>query len=158
MMSNQRHTFLSRLVSDVEKEKYLKSKAALPHFVTAPPEPRRPRSFYAEIPKEEASFMYYVPNRDPPPPREASRVVPQMQGSNRPSPTNERSMLEQAWHTVMTYDPLIDSDEESQDEHVQLEYTRRLGVISRLRGRPPTPEPDEENIPLGRFQQVQSWD
>jgi hypothetical protein len=76
----------------------------------------------------------------------------------------------------MTYDPLLDSDEESQDENVRIEYSenilqtiefdltfdsfaaRRLSVITRLRGRPPTPEPSFEDAPLGRFQQVQSWD
>ncbi|KAJ7139854.1 hypothetical protein C8R44DRAFT_765583 [Mycena epipterygia] len=159
MMSSQRNAFLSRLVSASDGEK--KSKTAVPHFVTAPPESssRRARSYRAEIPKEEASFMYYVPNHDPPVSREATRGTPLIQRPVRASPVQERSMLEQAWHTVMTYDPLIDSDEESQDEHVRVEYTRRLGVISRLRGRPPTPEPaDDDNAPLGRFQQVQSWD
>ncbi|KAJ7462660.1 hypothetical protein B0H11DRAFT_2159947 [Mycena galericulata] len=168
MMSSQRNTFLSRLVSDVERER--KSKTAVLillsslffvlTFTSAPPEAsRRARSYIAEIPKEEASFMYYVPNRDPPVAREATRGMIWRNLDVRASPLQERSMLEQAWHTVMTYDPLIDSDEESQDEHVQLEYTRRLNVISRLRGRVPTPEPnDDENAPLGRFQQVQSWD
>ncbi|KAJ7783486.1 hypothetical protein DFH07DRAFT_707109, partial [Mycena maculata] len=123
MMSSQRNAFLNRLVSDVEKEK--RYKTAVPHFVTAPPEAsRRPRSFIAEIPKEEASFMYYVPTHDPPVVRETTQVVPQMQRPPRASPLQERSMLEQAWHTVMTYDPLIESDEESQDENVQLEYSK----------------------------------
>ncbi|KAJ6524295.1 hypothetical protein DFH09DRAFT_1096213 [Mycena vulgaris] len=70
--------------------------------------------------------------------------------------TPERSMTEQAWHKIMNYDPLLDSDEESQDEHVRADYSRRLSVLSRLRGRPPTPE--NGNVPLGRLQQVQSWD
>jgi len=160
-MSSQRNAFLSRLVlaSDMDK----KTKSAAPHFVTAPPESRRPRSFIAEIPKEEASFMYYVPNHEAAS-REQNRSASRNQRSNRTSPVPERSMLEQAWHTVMTYDPLLDSDEESQDENVRLDYTRRLSVITRLRGRPPTPEPSLEafeafeDAPLGRFQQVQSWD
>ncbi|KAJ6604380.1 hypothetical protein DFH09DRAFT_1442862 [Mycena vulgaris] len=161
MMSSQRNTFLTRLVlaSDAEK----RPRNAVPHFVTAPPESsRRPRSFVAEIPKEQASFMYYVPTHDPPAGRDAHRgagsgVPPTEQSTRASSPVQERSMLDQAWHTVMTYDPLVDSDEESQDEHVRLEYTRRLSVISRLRGRPPTPEPsmDDDNRPLGRFQKVQ---
>ncbi|KAJ7655088.1 hypothetical protein DFH06DRAFT_1282182 [Mycena polygramma] len=156
MMSGQRNAFLSRLVLAFDDKK---SKSAAPHFVTAPPEStRRTRSFVAEIPKEEASFMYYVPNQDPAASRESQRAAPQTQASRTGSPAQERSMLEQAWHTVMTYDPLIDSDDESQDESVRLEYTRRLSVITRLRGRPPTPEPPFEDAPLGRFQQVQSWD
>ncbi|KAK7064452.1 Ino eighty subunit 1 [Favolaschia claudopus] len=155
LMTNQRNLFLSRLVVAAQNEN-MKKRAAAPHFVTAPPETRRQRSFVAEIPKEEASFMYYVPNNETPlilPDKNASR-----RRSNRNSPAPERSMLDQAWHTVTAYDPLLDSDEESQDENVQLEYTRRLGVITRLRGRPPTPEPVFENLTLGRFQQVQSWD
>ncbi|KAJ6574833.1 hypothetical protein B0H19DRAFT_1125949 [Mycena capillaripes] len=153
LMSSQRNAFLTRLVLAVDDKK---SKSTVPHFVTAPPESsRRPRSFIAEIPKEEASFMYYVPNHDPAAAREQHRAA---QTQRPTSPVPERSMLEQAWHTVMNYDPLIDSDDESQDEHVRLEYTRRLSVISRLRGRPPTPEPAFEDAPLGRFQQVQSWD
>ncbi|KAJ7919162.1 hypothetical protein B0H13DRAFT_1990639 [Mycena leptocephala] len=161
LMSSQRNAFLTRLVLAVDGENIKKAKLAVPHFVTAPPEAsRRPRSFIAEIPKEEAAFMYYVPNHDPSIAREPhSRVPPQIQRpTSRDSPVQERSMLEQAWHTVMNYDPLIDSDDESQDEHVRLEYTRRLSVITRLRGRPPTPEPAFEDAPLGRFQQVQSWD
>ncbi|KAJ7706463.1 hypothetical protein B0H17DRAFT_1037343 [Mycena rosella] len=164
MMSNQRNAFLSRLVLAVDGENIRKAKPAFPHFVTAPPETaRRTRSSYiAEIPKEQAAFMYYVPNHDAPASRDTNKGVPQIQPPTRTSsPVQERSMLDQAWHTVMTYDPLVDSDEESQDEHVRLEYTRRLSVISRLRGRPPTPEPssiDDDNAPLGRFQKVQSWD
>jgi hypothetical protein len=56
-----------------------------------------------------------------------------------------------AWHNIMTSDPLIDSDEESPDEHTRLDYcqlllsviisfataefispARRLDVLSRL--------------------------
>ncbi|KAJ7102197.1 hypothetical protein B0H15DRAFT_317451 [Mycena belliarum] len=159
MMSNQRNAFLSRLVLAHDDRK---TKPNLATFVTAPPEStRRQRTFVADIPKEQASFMYYVPNQDPPAARDAHKSALLPQRPTRPSsPIEERSMLDQAWHTVMTYDPLVDSDEESQDEHVRVEYTRRLGVISRLRGRPPTPEPsmDDDNAPLGRFQKVQSWD
>ena len=63
-----------------------------------------------------------------------------------------------AWRTVLDSDPLVDSDEECPDEHTRLEYgtlaailarlllcnryrlARRVRVISRLRGRSPTPE------------------
>ncbi|KAJ7501673.1 hypothetical protein B0H11DRAFT_2224552 [Mycena galericulata] len=86
----------------------------------------------------------------------ASEVAEFQPSQNSAAP--ERSMLEQGWHTVITYDPLIDSDDESQVEHVQLEYTGRLNVLSRLRGRPPTPEPASKDVSLGRLQQVQSWD
>lgn len=36
----------------------------------------------------------------------------------------------EAWHTVMNYDPLIDSDDESQDEHVRLEYSETCLIQS----------------------------
>ncbi|KAI0936163.1 hypothetical protein AcW1_000469 [Taiwanofungus camphoratus] len=92
----------------------------------------------------------------------------------------ERSMLQHAWHIVTTTDPLEDSDEEA-DEHVRLDYNRRLRVLSRLRGKEPTPEPEfgpsaaevndnSQQLPsqhqehggasdaaTGRLQQVQSW-
>ncbi|KAJ7169609.1 hypothetical protein C8R46DRAFT_1089330 [Mycena filopes] len=155
LMSSQRNAFLSRLVSVSDERK---SKSTIAHFITAPPESsRRTRSFVAEIPKEEASFMYYVPNHEATS-HEHRRGASEPHRQSTDSPPPERSMLDQAWHTVMTYDPLIDSDDESQDDNIQLEYTRRLSVLSRLRGRPPTPEPAFEDVPLGRFKQVQSWD
>jgi Ino eighty subunit 1 len=55
-------------------------------------------------------------------------------------------MLEQAWHVVTATDPLLDSDEEMIDENVRLDYSRRLSVINRLRGRSPTPNPFEHNV------------
>lgn len=58
-------------------------------------------------------------------------------------PGPERNMLQHAWHTVMTTDPLVDSDEECHDGHVRTDYIKRMQVISRLRGRPPTPEGEE---------------
>ncbi|OCH96556.1 hypothetical protein OBBRIDRAFT_9864 [Obba rivulosa] len=62
------------------------------------------------------------------------------------NPTQERSMLEQAWHLAQTTDPLQESDEEA-DEHVRVDYGRRLRVLSRLRGKSPTPEPIQESQP-----------
>jgi hypothetical protein len=74
-----------------------------------------------------------------------------------------------AWHNVMTADPLADSDEENPDEHVRLDYSRRLGVLSRLRGRSPTPEiaviPSNSRMSrngnrslTGRWQELESWE
>ncbi|KAI0724393.1 hypothetical protein C8T65DRAFT_626341 [Cerioporus squamosus] len=89
-------------------------------------------------------------------------------------PNQERSMLQQAWHVVNATDPLEDSDGEG-DEHVRLDYNRRLRVLARLRGKEPSPEPDvppqlprppppaggssqgEPSSSTGRLQQVQSW-
>lgn len=43
-------------------------------------------------------------------------------------------MLQQAWHVVNTTDPLVDSDDdlENADEHVRLDYTRRVDILSRI--------------------------
>ncbi|KAM5538193.1 hypothetical protein V8D89_008080 [Ganoderma adspersum] len=95
-------------------------------------------------------------------------------------PNAERSMLQQAWHVVNATDPLDDSDKE-EDQHVRMEYSRRLRVLERLRGKAPTPEPEpqsqlhiqpppppaqphpsgsgegEQQPSTGRLQQVQSW-
>ncbi|OCH96564.1 hypothetical protein OBBRIDRAFT_765432 [Obba rivulosa] len=58
-----------------------------------------------------------------------------------------RSMLEQAWHVVMTTDPLMDSDEEEYaDENTRLDYVLRLRIINRLRGKEPTPEPEPQPL------------
>ncbi|KAG1755075.1 uncharacterized protein EDB91DRAFT_271327 [Suillus paluster] len=73
-----------------------------------------------------------------------SNIAPRPPRSRRSSmPGPERNMLQHAWHTVMTTDPLVDSDEECHDSHVRTDYVKRMQVISRLRGRPPTPEGEE---------------
>ncbi|KAH9857939.1 hypothetical protein C2E23DRAFT_864948 [Lenzites betulinus] len=46
----------------------------------------------------------------------------------------------EAWHVSMTTDPLVDSDDEAYaDENTRLDYVLRLRIISRLRGKDPTP-------------------
>ncbi|CCM02787.1 uncharacterized protein FIBRA_04896 [Fibroporia radiculosa] len=66
--------------------------------------------------------------------------VPRLPPAAQPPP--QRSMLDQAWHVVMTTDPLEDSDDEYPDESARLDYVLRLRIISRLRGKDPTPEPE----------------
>ncbi|KAI0702487.1 hypothetical protein BC835DRAFT_1500935 [Cytidiella melzeri] len=63
--------------------------------------------------------------------------------TNGSSPTfsQPRTMLQQAWHVVMTTDPLAESDDE-QDENTRLDLLLRLKIINRLRGKEPTPEPE----------------
>ncbi|KAL1952128.1 hypothetical protein VTO73DRAFT_1277 [Trametes versicolor] len=66
---------------------------------------------------------YSIPRYDPAPPE-----VPR------------RTMLQQAWHVSMNTDPLLDSDDEAYaDENTRLDYVLRLRIISRLRGKDPTP-------------------
>ncbi|KAH9835714.1 uncharacterized protein C8Q71DRAFT_763139 [Rhodofomes roseus] len=97
-------------------------------------------------------FQPYVPPPAPPPSRPmytyAPRHSPTYERPPQPAPRppeSQHSMLDQAWHVVMTTDPLADSDEEIADENARLDYILRLRIISRLRGKEPTPEP--ESIP-----------
>ncbi|KAF8912855.1 hypothetical protein CPB84DRAFT_1833204 [Gymnopilus junonius] len=119
MMSNHRNLFLQKLVSSSEGDK--KSKTSAPHFVTETGNdlPRHP--------KDERSFLFYVPSREAQP--------PQPQVPRR----HERNMLQHAWHMAVTRDPLADSDDEVVDQNTRLDYTRRLSVITRIRKRPSTP-------------------
>ncbi|KAK7463793.1 hypothetical protein VKT23_005732 [Stygiomarasmius scandens] len=67
----------------------------------------------------------------------------------RPYPrTNSppRTFLEQAWHVFTHSDPLCDSDDEDVDEHYRQDYVQKLSIISRLRGKPPTPEPEDVSM------------
>ncbi|KAI0762823.1 hypothetical protein C8Q74DRAFT_1319181 [Fomes fomentarius] len=83
---------------------------------------------------------FAFPGDVPPYPR------PVYAGSRYPPPSPEtpkRTMLEQAWHVSMTTDPLMDSDDEMYaDENTRLDYVLRLRIISRLRGKEPTPPRD----------------
>jgi len=71
----------------------------------------------------------------------AKSTIPHISPRTQPRTHSTRSMLQHAWHIVTTTDPLLDSDEEA-DEHVRLDYSRRLNILSRLRGKDPTPDPD----------------
>ncbi|EMD41742.1 hypothetical protein CERSUDRAFT_79380 [Gelatoporia subvermispora B] len=88
---------------------------------------------------------YPVMRAAPDPRAQSSRMAPRSHYSENTA--QERSMLEQAWHLTQTVDPLQDSDEEG-DEHLRLDYGRRLRVLSRLRGKSPTPEPIPEPEPM----------
>ncbi|KAF7339875.1 Ino eighty subunit 1 [Mycena venus] len=72
-------------------------------------------------------------------------VAPPEPYSHRYSPykrSRPRTMLQHAWHVIATSDPLADSDEDDEDEHVRQDHAERLAVISRVRGKAPTPEPE----------------
>ncbi|KAJ4486372.1 hypothetical protein J3R30DRAFT_3446227 [Lentinula aciculospora] len=81
-----------------------------------------------------------------------------------------RSLLQYAWRSVLTSDPLLDSDEEDgEDGEIRNDYAQRLSLISAVRGRPPTPERPPHIIPpdyrpvnrpttFTRWQPVESWD
>jgi len=89
----------------------------------------------------ERAYIPYVPHV-------ASLSIPNQVSPSQtsaPVPTSAaptqgtHSMLEHAWSVIRSTDPLADSDEELMDERVLADYSRRVEVISRLRGRPPTP-------------------
>ncbi|KAK2461760.1 hypothetical protein APHAL10511_006223 [Amanita phalloides] len=50
------------------------------------------------------------------------------------------TMLQHAWDTIMNTDPLVDSDEETGDDDTRLDYLQRMSILSRIRGKSPTPE------------------
>ncbi|KAI8995481.1 hypothetical protein BD414DRAFT_506207 [Trametes punicea] len=177
-MSALRSKFLRELVDEMEAEKRRKKNPPLP----PPPAPstsytaqelaairqartqrqEEPRSRGSSPSHEEPSSQGYTSYES------TSRPIPHLEPF-RPDlsgedPIQERTMLQQAWHIINSTDPLEDSDKE-EDEHVRLEYNRRLRVLARLRGKDPTPEPDpqpgasssQESQPTGRLQHVQSW-
>ncbi|KAJ7042509.1 hypothetical protein C8F04DRAFT_1076176 [Mycena alexandri] len=84
------------------------------------------------------------PLRSPPPPRSffVAQPDPYSHRYSRYKHSRPRSMLQHAWHVIATSDPLADSDEEEDDEDVQMDHAERLAVISRVRGKAPTPEPE----------------
>jgi len=156
-MSAQRGKFLKELVDEMENDKK-KKKAPQSGPLAVAPAPvisaqelaaiRRPRMNRNPPSASDGSrgssygHEFSLPPPPPPPP-----VMPQPTPMPRPhrilpprdtSGDPQRSMLEHAWHVANTTDPLEDSDNEA-DEHVRLDYNRRLRVLSRLRGKAPTP-------------------
>ncbi|KAL0580280.1 hypothetical protein V5O48_001697 [Marasmius crinis-equi] len=152
--SVQRNAFLRKLVSSLETEK--KNKAAAPHFVPATPHstastssgrthtPRRS----SDTAKEEAAFMYYVPGHEQAPnPSGSSSVHRQTTRSQPEEVTRPIASEPKTWHSILNSDPLLDSDEEGSDEHIRADYARRLEVLTRLRGKTPTPDLPESTQP-----------
>ncbi|KNZ73496.1 Ino eighty subunit 1 [Termitomyces sp. J132] len=153
-MSAQRNTFLQKLVNSLEDEKKTQpSSPAVRGFVSVNEcTLRRPKQ-----PHEEGAFMYYVPQRDSPPDTDSAKKSEAYHASIlQPAPLQlqshphqprhivaspvttphlqTRTMLQQAWHIVNTTDPLADSDDdlEHADEHVLVDYTRRMQVLSHI--------------------------
>lgn len=54
------------------------------------------------------------------------------------------SMVQHTWHMIMTTDALVDSDEELGDDDTRLDYMQRMSILSRIRGKSPTPTPESE--------------
>lgn len=138
-MSAQRNLFLQRLVHSTEKEKKVKA-AASASKLTEPTSGRSRPSRSQQEGTRDKPYIHYLP------PDRAPQITHSVSEDNRVSYSSSRgphrNMLQHAWQVVTSTDPLADSDEELQDEHVRLDYSRRVDVIARLRGRPPSPLPD----------------
>jgi len=118
----------------------------------------RPSRQFHEGAREKPYIHYMPPPRPAPPQQPTERPV----GSSSRGP--QRTMFQHAWHVVTSTDPLVDSDEELMDEYVRNDYNQRIAVITRLRGRAPTPPPDivapSNNVSdtrEHRWRTVQSW-
>ncbi|OJT12632.1 Ino eighty subunit 1 [Trametes pubescens] len=177
-MSAQRSKFLRELVDEMEMEKRRKKNPL-------PPPPPMPSTSYSAQEMAVLRQARYAASEGPgsrgsshshesrPLAQSSyastSRPLPQLEpfrgDTTGEDPTQERTMLNQAWHVINTADPLEDSDKEG-DDHVRLEYNRRLRVLARLRGKEPTPEPEMQqgsssggqgDAGTGRLQHVQSW-
>lgn len=138
-MSAQRNLFLKRLVTSQENEKKARSGQATSSVQQADSSSSRPR--LARPPGDgarEKPYIHYMPPQrlglapNPSEPRAGGSGAHGLQ----------RSMLDHAWHVITKTDPLADSDEELMDQYVRADYSRRMDVIGRLRGQPPTPPPD----------------
>ncbi|OAX44814.1 hypothetical protein K503DRAFT_852379 [Rhizopogon vinicolor AM-OR11-026] len=125
-MSEMRNIFLQKLVKSFDKEK--KAKAAASTSKVAEPISGRLRPLRSQQEGAKPYIHYLPPDR-----------APQLTHSE----TCSNACPADAWQVVTSTDPLVDSDEELHDEHVRLDYSRRVDVIARLRGRPPTPPLDQ---------------
>ncbi|KAF9036422.1 hypothetical protein BDZ89DRAFT_460570 [Hymenopellis radicata] len=111
--------------------------------------------------------LQYLRHRPPPQPSNSqhqrhhthpmlsrSHMMPPASSSSfRREHEESRSIVQQALHMALNSDPLADSDEEKPDENLLLDYRRRLEVLSRIRGRPPTPDtpPQEQHFYTARL-------
>lgn len=134
-MSTQRNLFLQRLMSSLENEKRAKNAQPSLRAESSSHRSRQTRQSGDGI-REKAYIHYMPPQRSTP----VSLSIEPRSGVSTRAP--QRSMLEHAWQVVTTTDPLADSDEELTDMHTRANYVHRVEVISRLRGKPPTPPPD----------------
>ncbi|KAJ3551372.1 hypothetical protein NM688_g4740 [Phlebia brevispora] len=153
-MSQMRSKFLKELVDEMEAEKRRKKNpvpvttsssnfsnplsnqelAALRRSTRAPASGHLSRA--SSYSHDYATHQIPVQQPAPRPPP----VIQTQASSEGDSNVPERSMLEHAWHIIRTRDPLDDSDTEI-DDHMRRDYSQRLRILSRLRGKDPTPPP-----------------
>jgi len=143
-MCAERTTFLQKLVTAPGPDKKVKHAAQPSQVAEFSRRPRACRQVYQTFAQE--SFRHYEPNMN------LSKETGQTQyialagrggPIERPSDfvndaEHERTMLQHAFEIASNTDPLADSDDEY-DAHVGLDYSKRLLVLNRLRGKSPTP-------------------
>ncbi|KIK49667.1 hypothetical protein CY34DRAFT_123487 [Suillus luteus UH-Slu-Lm8-n1] len=122
-MSAQRNLFLQRLVHSIEKEKKVKAAASASKLAESTSGRPRPFRSQQEGTRDKPYIHYLPPDRAPQITHSDHRV------SYSSSRGPHRNMLQHAWQVVTSTDPLADSDEELQDEHVRLDYSERQLVI-----------------------------
>lgn len=139
MMSAKRRAFLKRLIENQDREGPSPVTRATVSSTSMSTSQSKARNNHEQ--NGERAYIPYVPHV-------ASLSIPNQVSPSQtsaPVPTSAaptqgtHSMLEHAWSVIRSTDPLADSDEELMDERVLADYSRRVEVISRLRGRPPTP-------------------
>ncbi|TFK30630.1 hypothetical protein FA15DRAFT_676909 [Coprinopsis marcescibilis] len=134
VMSGKRNAFLQQLVSSLEYERRT-GRNAPPVFISVTPKGesgRRSQRQSYDTPREEGSFLYYVPSQES---TTSTRSERPPGSRNHPLTTvteaevslgprlKQRSMLEHAWISANKTDPLDDSDtERTESEHVLLDY------------------------------------
>ncbi|KAK7058776.1 hypothetical protein VNI00_001400 [Paramarasmius palmivorus] len=90
----------------------------------------------------------YTPYRPPLPPPRPFRRPPRLSHHHASDPP--RSILQHTWHVINNKEPLDESDEDDVDEHYRQDYMKRLGIVKRLRGKDPTPEPEYPSVTFKR--------
>ncbi|KAL4069496.1 hypothetical protein J3A83DRAFT_4095644 [Scleroderma citrinum] len=148
VMSAQRNLFLQRLVNSLENDKKAKNvQPSTRGIFVADSSHHRPRQTrHSGDGTREKPYIHYLPPQRSTQAAHSVEVRPGGDSSREP----QRSMLQHAWQVITTTDPLADSDEELMDMHTRADYAHRVDVISRLRGKPPTPPPDPIQVDPSR--------
>ncbi|KAL1739095.1 hypothetical protein HDZ31DRAFT_77850 [Schizophyllum fasciatum] len=142
-MSAQRNLFLQKLVSTDTENKKSKDN---PYFISGAPEPgpSARREAHGNLVKagKDGPFMYYVPRR-----AETERPEP----IPVPEVDDDQGIMEQPIYDVPAPPPPVPPPvppPEPVPRKKDRFYTRRLNLITRLRGRPPTPEAAYSRRPM----------
>ncbi|KAK0198652.1 hypothetical protein F5146DRAFT_1131617 [Armillaria mellea] len=121
-----------------------------PMLLLDPRQSRRHQTEHRQQNQPPAAPPQYIRHRQPSQQQQLPRhhtipIMPRSHTRTYSAPISRqeegRSIVEQAFHMALNSDPLLDSDEENADDNLRVDYRRRLDVLTRIRGRPPTPDP-----------------